>query len=207
MKAPLYNQKGEKKGDVTLDKNVFEVEASEGLIHEYLLYQRANARRPIAHTLIKSEVSGGGRKPFRQKGTGRARQGSIRSPHMHGGGVAFGPSKERNFQVMMPKKQRQKALYGILSLKAKNGKLLALDKFELDKPKTKDFAALVAKLPVNRNVLVAYGQEEEALKKSAKNLKNAKVLDVNYLNPVDLTKYDNLLITETALKQLSTKEK
>ena len=200
MKAPLYNQKGEKTGDITLNKNIFEVEGKEGLVHEYLMYQQANARNPIAHVKNKSDVSGGGKKPFRQKGTGRARQGSTRNPHMKGGGVAFGPKSWRNYSKMMPKKMRQKALFTILSTKAKSEKVLALDKFEMEK--TKDFAAMLAKMPIERNVLVVANREEAALKRASKNLKNAKTISISYLNPADLLKYDNILFSETALKDL-----
>jgi len=200
MKATLYNQKGEKKGDITLNKTIFGVEPNEGLIHEYLVYQQANARRPIAHVKNRSDVRGGGRKPFRQKGTGRARQGTIRAPHMKGGGVTFGPKKWQNFSKMMPKKMRKKALHGLLSSKAKNEKVLALDKFESEK--TKDFATLVSKLPVERNVLVVVNREEKALRQASKNLAKSKTITSGYLNPADLLKYDNILFTETALKDL-----
>lgn len=202
MKAALYNQKGEKKGDVTLNKNVFEVEAKEELIHEYLLYQQANARRPIAHVKNRSEVSGGGRKPFRQKGTGRARQGSITNPHQRGGGRAFGPKKWQNFSKMMPKKMRVKALLGILSGKAKNNKVIAVDKFDSDK--TKDVATMIAKMPIERNVLIVANREESSLRRASKNMKNAKTIISSYLNPADLLKYDNILFTEAALKDLET---
>ena len=121
MKAPLYNQAGEKTGDVTLVKEIFEVEGSEGLVHSYLMYQQANARRPVAHILNKGDVRGGGKKPFAQKHTGRARQGSTRNPHMRGGGNAFGPKKWQNFEKMMNKGMRRKALFQILSSKASDG--------------------------------------------------------------------------------------
>lgn len=202
MKATLYNQKGEKKGDVTLKKNLFEVEAPEGLIHEYLVYQQANARMPIAHVKNRSDVSGGGRKPFRQKGTGNARQGSIRNPHMRGGGSAFGPKKWQNFSKMMPKKMRKKALLALLSNKAKEAKVLALDKFEADTPKTKEFAAMIAKMPIERDVLVVVDREEKALRTASKNYAKSKTITSGYLNPADLLKYDSVLMTEAALKNL-----
>lgn len=202
MKATLYNQKGEKKGELTLSKKLFEVEASEGLIHEYLIYQQANARMPIAHVKNKSDVSGGGKKPFRQKGTGRARQGSTRNPHMHGGGVAFGPKKWQNFSKMMPKKMRVKALLAILSNKAKENKILALDKFEAESPKTKMFAEMIAKLPVERNVLVVADRGETTLRTASRNFAKSKTITSGYLNPADLLKYDSVLMTETAIKNL-----
>lgn len=205
MKAPLYNQKGEKKGDITLAKTVFEIEGGEGLVHRYLVYQQKSARRPIAHVLSKGDVRGGGKKPFAQKHTGRARQGSIRNPHMKGGGRAFGPKKWQNFTIMMPKKMRRRALFQILSLKAKDGKILALDKFELEKPKTKEFASLLAKLPMERNVLVVRNREEMLLKSSAQNIRNVKTILTSYLNPADLLSHDCILFTEMALKELNSK--
>lgn len=204
MKAPLYNQTGEKTGDVNLVKEIFEVEGAEGLVHSYLVYQQANARMPIAHVLTKGEVRGGGKKPFAQKHTGRARQGSTRNPHMRGGGRVFGPKKWQNFEKMMNKGQRRKALFQILSAKAKDGKILALDKFEIDAPKTKSFANLVEKLPVERNVLVVRSREEKTLFLSSRNFANGKTILGSYLNPQDLLKYDNVLFTSAALKDLET---
>lgn len=202
MKATLYDQKGAKKGDVTLNKSIFETEANPGLLHDYLIYQQSNARQPIAHVKGRADVSGGGRKPFRQKGTGNARQGSTRNPHMRGGGRAFGPKSVRNYTIQMPKKMRRKALFALLSLKAKDGKVMALDKFELDK--TKDFAHLIGKLPVERNVLVVANREEAMLRRSSKNLANAKTITSGYLNPADLMKYEAVLFTQTALNDLET---
>lgn len=202
MKAPLYNQSGEKKGELTLAKQIFEVEGGEGIVHSYLVYQQKSARNPIAHVMNKSDVSGGGKKPFAQKHTGRARQGSTRNPHMKGGGRAFGPKKWQNFAVMMPKKQRNRALFQILSMKAKDGKVLALDKFELESPKTKTFAGFLEKLDLNRDVLVVGNREEKTLKLSAKNVAKAKVILSGYLNPQDLLTYENVLFTEAALKDL-----
>lgn len=199
MKAPLYDQTGNKKGDVTLEKDIFQVEGSEGLVHKYLIYQQANARMPIAHVKNRSAVSGGGRKPYRQKGTGNARQGSTRNPHMRGGGRAFGPTNERNFSIQMPKNMRRKALFTLLSAKAKDGKVMALDKYEADAPKTKDVAVLLGKLPVERNVLLVADRDEKAFKMASRNLANGKTILYNYLNPADLMKYDAVLFTETAL--------
>ena len=204
MKAPLYNQKGEKTGDVTLSKTIFEIEGGEGLVHTYLIYQQKSARRAIAHVKNKSDVSGGGKKPYAQKHTGRARQGSTRNPQMKGGGRAFGPKKWQNFSVMMPKNMRRKALFQILSMKAKDGKVIALDKFEMDAPKTKDFATMLAKMPVERDVLIIGSREEKTLKMSSRNIDNAKVIMSGYLNPQDLLSYDAVLFTESALKDLET---
>mgnify|MGYP001610974351 CR=1 FL=1 len=203
MKTELYNQKGEKKGEMTLPKDIFEIEINEGLVHRYLIYQQANERTSIAHVKTKGEVRGGGRKPWAQKHTGRARQGSIRNPHWRGGGVAFGPKKWENYEKAMPKRARRLALFSILSAKARDGKIIGLDKFELESPKTKDFANLMEKMKIVRNVLVVLNKSEEILKKSARNHANAKPILSSYMNPADLLKYDNLLITESALKDIT----
>ena len=199
MKAPLYDQSGKKTGDVALEKNIFQVEASEGLVHQYLVYQQANARMPIAHVKNRSAVSGGGKKPFRQKGTGNARQGSTRNPHMRGGGRAFGPSNERNFTKQMPKAMRRKALFSLLSAKAKDGKIMAVDKYDTKEPKTKDIATLIGKLPVERNVLLVTDRDEKAMKMASRNIANGKTILYNYLNPADIMKYEAILFTQTAL--------
>lgn len=204
MKATLYNQNGEKKGEVTLSKAIFEVEGGESLVHDYLLYQQKSARRPIAHVLTKGEVRGGGKKPYAQKHTGRARQGSIRNPHMRGGGRAFGPKKWRNFSVMMTKHMRRKALFQLLSSKAKDGKILALDQYKVETPKTKDFAIFLKKLPIRRDVLVVANREENSLRLCSRNLRQAKTILTPYLNPADLLKFDTVLFTETSLKELQT---
>ena len=197
-KAVLYNQKGEEKGDVTLNKNMFEVEMNEGLIKRMLQFQMNNARRSTAHVKTRGEVRGGGRKPFRQKGTGNARQGTIRAPHMRGGGVVFGPSKLRDFSEMMPKKQRRKALFIALSAKARDGKILALDKYE-GEIKTKPFAAMLKKMPIERDCLVVVTEGAEVVKKSSSNLPSTKTILVNYLNVFDLMKYGNVLFVGDAL--------
>ena len=202
MKINLYDQTGAKKGDLTLNKELFEVEASQSLVHKYLVYQQANARQAIAHVKNRGDVRGGGRKPFRQKGTGNARQGSTTNPHQRGGGSAFGPKKWQTFAKQMPKKMRKKALLGLLSNKAKEGQIMAIDKFELDSPKTKVFADLMAKLPVERNLLVVASREETTLRTSSKNIKNAKTITSGYLNPADLTKYRAVLFTEKAMQDL-----
>jgi large subunit ribosomal protein L4 len=201
MKADLYTQTGEKKGQVDLKKEFFEVEFNEALIHQALLRQRANARIPVAHTKERSEVRGGGRKPYRQKGTGYARQGSIRSPHYKGGGVVFGPRNTRNYSKDMPKRQRRKALFSALSVKAKNKEIIALEKYE-GKVKTKPFAEMIKKLPVERNALVVMPERNEALQKSANNLPNVKTIMVNYLNIADLQKYRKVIFLKDALDKM-----
>ena len=202
MKADLYSQTGEKKGQVELKKEFFEVPFNGDLIHQALVRQHANKRVAIAHTKLRGEVRGGGRKPFRQKGTGNARQGSRRMPQLKGGGVVFGPRNDRNFKVDMPKKQRRKALFSALSLKATEGQIMALDKYE-GEIKTKAFVDMVGKLPIDRNVLVVIPEKNETIQKSSNNLPNIKTILVNYLNIADLQKYRNILFLEESLTKMT----
>ena len=201
MKATLYNQKGDVKGEVTLNKDMFEVPINASLLQRMLQYQMNNARISTAHVKTRGDVKGGGRKPFRQKGTGNARQGTIRAPHMKGGGVVFGPKSYRDFSEMMPKKQRRKALFTALSAKAAEGKVMALDKYEGD-IKTKAFVAMLNKMPIERNCLVVIPEKSEIVQKSAANLPNAKTILVNYLNVFDIMKFGNVLFVGNALEKM-----
>lgn len=201
MKVDMYDQSGKKIGDHTLNSEIFEVEASNGLIHLALLRQLANNRITIAKAKNRGSRRGGGRKPFRQKGTGNARAGSRRSPLWHKGGVIFGPTGLETYTKQMPKKQRQKALLSTLSTKAKDGQILVLDKYE-GEIKTKSFAELIKKLPIERNVLVVISEKNELIQKSASNLKNVKVILANYLNIADLLKYRNLMFLKDAFAKV-----
>lgn len=202
LKAPLYNQKGEKTGEISLNSAIFEIPFNRDLVHQALVRQLSMGRLVLAHAKTKGEVRGGGRKPWRQKGTGRARQGSIRSPLWKGGGVTFGPRNTRNFKKDMPKKQRRKALFVTLSEKARENKILALDKYETDKPKTKEFVAMIKKLPIEKDVLVVIAEKSDMLQKSARNLKIVKTISAGYLNIKDLIKYDKVLFLKSALDKL-----
>lgn len=201
MKVDLYTQTGEKKGQVELNKVIFEVPYNEDLIHQALLRQQANGRVAIAHTKTRSEMRGGGRKPYRQKGTGSARQGSRRNPHFRGGSVKFGPRNVRNYAVAMPKKQRRKALFSALSVKAENGNISALEKYESD-IKTKKFAQLLDKIKIDRNVLIVIPEKNQVIQKSTANLANAKTVIVNYLNIADLQKYKTVLFLKDSLPKM-----
>lgn len=202
MKVDLYNQKGDKVGDLDLPKAIFEVEFNEELVHQALVRQMANKRVNLAHTKTRGEVRGGGRKPFRQKGTGNARQGTIRAPHMKGGGVTFGPRNNRNFSKDMPKKQRRKALFSALSEKARNKEVMALETYEVKAPKTKEFAAMIAKMPIERNVLIVLPSKNEMVEKSAGNLPNVKTITAGYINIHDLQKYQSILFLKDAVAKM-----
>ncbi len=203
LQVDLYNQSGEKKGNVQVSEEIFGQKFNRDLVHQALVRQAANARLGmIAHTKTKGEVSGTGKKPFRQKGTGKARQGSLRNPHQIHGGVAFGPRNNRNFSRGMPRKQRRLALFTALSQKFNDGKILALDTYKTEKVKTKAFVEMLHKLPIETDVLIVLPGKNSLVVESSRNLPFVKTLLVNYLNIADLQKYDHLLFLEEALKKM-----
>ena len=153
MFIKVLNQKGKEVGETELPKEIFEVPMNPDLVHQVVLVQAANRRRKIAKTKDRSEVRGGGKKPWRQKGTGRARHGSIRSPIWRGGGVTFGPTGREVFKKRIPKKMRRKALFMVLSAKAKENLICVLDNLKIEKPKTKFMVEILEKLFL-RNFLV-----------------------------------------------------
>jgi len=165
-----------------------------------VIMQLANRRSGSASTKSKGFVSGGGKKPWRQKGTGRARAGSIRSPIWVGGGTVFGP-QPRDYSYRMPRKARREALLSALSLKNRDGKIIVIDKFELDEPKTKLMVKALAELKVD-SALIVIAQSDVKIERSARNLPTVKVLRVDGLNVYDLLRYNHLVLTEGALKLL-----
>lgn len=201
MKVDLYTQAGEKKGQVELKKEYFEIPYNRDLIHQALVRQLANGRIAIAHVKMRAEVKASSKKPFRQKGTGSARQGSKTGPHQRGGGKVFGPRNTRNFVVAMPQKQRRKALFSALSVKARDNEIMVLESFE-GEVKTKVFAEMIAKLPVERNVLVVIPEKNDLIQRSSNNLPNVKTILVNYLNIADLQKHRNILFMKDALPKM-----
>jgi len=202
MKVAIYDQQGKKVKDLELDSKFFEAPIREGLIHLALVRQLSNSRRPIAKTKTKGERRGGGKKPYAQKGTGNARAGSRRSPLWRKGGVTFGPTGLENFEKGMPKSERRQALFSALSAKAKDQQIMGLVSYE-GEVKTKNFAALLAKLPIGRKVLIVIPAADPIVQKSARNLANAKVILVNYLNVADLLKYQTVLFLEPAFGKMA----
>lgn len=198
VQAPLYTQDGKKTGEVELPAFLFDVKVNEQLVHLALQRQLANARVSGAHTLRRGEVSGSTRKLFRQKGTGQARRGDRRSPVLRGGGVAWGPRNSRNFKKDLPKKARRLALASVLTSKARENKILALENWNLEQPKTKIFTAFKKALPEHRTLLVIHNRNENLIK-SARNLPRVKTLLVNLLNVHDLTRFDQILFEKSAL--------
>lgn len=203
MKVAVYNQEGKKVDEISLPKEIFDVKLNSDLLHQIVVSQMANKRQITAHTKDRSEVRGGGKKPWRQKGTGRARHGSIRSPLWRGGGITFGPRKDRIFEKDIPKKMRRKALFMVFSEKAKGNLLVILDKIEIDKPKTKEFAKILRKLPCKENsCLIALPEYDKKVFLSARNIKKTNIVEARNLNVIDLMSSKYLLMEKETIKTL-----
>ena len=208
IKLSIIDQSGNKLKDKSLSAKVFDVSINESLVHQAMVAQLGNERQNLAHTKDRSEVRGGGRKPWRQKGTGRARAGSSRSPIWIGGGVTFGPRKDRNFKKDINKKMKKKALLMVLSDKLREKALVLVDKIDFDNYKTKEFDLLLKNIEENvlknkrRSILIINDKKNEKLKYSARNLKGVKIINLENINILDLLKYKNLLLTEKAVEIL-----
>ena len=204
METKLLNQEGRDIWTVELNEWIFNVEANKGLIHRALVYQLANARQVVAHTKTRWERRGSTRKIYKQKGTGRARAGSNRSPIRKKWWVAFGPRNNVNFSISMNKKERRLALFSILTTKLRDNQLLILDKIEFAEIKTKNMVAVMNALPYEKNVLIALANKNEVVEKSSANLPNLKTVLVNYLNIADLLKFKTLVLLKDSLDTLNT---
>ena len=200
-KVVLYKQDGTEAGDVELNDSVFGIEPNTHVIHEAVVMQRAAKRQGTHAVKNRSEVRGGGAKPWRQKGTGRARQGSIRAPQWVGGGVVFGPTTARNYKYKLPKKVRRLALRSALSAKVQNENVIVLDELQLDAPKTKDMVAILDALKVDEKALIITSDKNENVIRSANNLQNVKVITVNEVNVLDLVTYDKVILTKAAAEK------
>lgn len=205
MKIPLYNQKAEVIGDVELNPKIFEVKPQPHLLAEAVRVQLSNARTGAAHTKTRGEVSGGGKKPWRQKGTGRARAGSIRSPLWRHGGVTFGPRKERNWQLKLNKKAKRAALFMSLSDKARESRFIVVDKIELPAIKTKEMLKVLNTLKskiekLGRKQLVILPGKDDKLIRSSRNLPFVEPILANSLNVVDVLKADSVIALKDSLK-------
>ncbi len=202
MKVDTYNQKGEVVGTIELTSEIFNVPMNADLVHQVLISQTANKRQVSAHTKDRGEVRGGGRKPWRQKGTGRARVGSIRSPLWRGGGVTGGPRNEKVYEKTIPTKMRRKALFMVLSEKAKNNLLVVLDKLEIDKPKTKLIYQVIKKLPVGKASRLVLYKDEKNIFLAARNIAKTRILESRNLNIVDLMNYKYVLVSKDGIKEI-----
>ena len=203
-KLPLYDANGKKLKDINLNEVIFnDQNINNDLIHEFVVMQLANVRNAIAHTKTRAEVNLSGRKLFRQKWTGRARVGDAGSPIRRHWGVAFWPRNNRNFSKAMPQKMRIKALFGTLTLKARDWEMLGLDKYPFEEIKTKNAYDVISKLGLaDSKVLVVIPQSDEVLMKSLRNIPNVKYILANYLNPYDLLTHKKVLFVQDALEKV-----
>jgi large subunit ribosomal protein L4 len=197
--ANVVDQTGATTGTLDLAPEVFEITPNESVMHQALVRQLANGRQGTHDTKNRSEVRGGGRKPYRQKGTGRARQGSIRAPQWEGGGTIFGPTP-RSYAQDMPRKQRRLALRSALSAKAAAGELTVLESFELEAPRTAAVAELLTALNAARRVLLVLGSHNAMLERSARNIPHVQVILASNLNVRDLLVAETVLITRDAVE-------
>lgn len=206
METQIYNQKGKSVGKLALPNSIFGISWNGDLVHQVVTAMQANARTPVAHTKSRGEVRGGGKKPWRQKGTGRARHGSSRSPIWVGGGVAHGPRNEKDYSQKINKKMKIKALYTVLSEKFRKGQILFVEELTLKEIKTKDAVDIIKNLSSvegfekitggrKTNTYITVPAKSEVLKKSFANIKTVKIDEVRNLNPVDLLAHKYIIIS------------
>ena len=197
----LYKQDGSENGTVELNDAIWAVEPNENVVFDSVVMQRASLRQGTHAVKNRSAVSGGGRKPWRQKGTGRARQGSIRSPQWRGGGIVFGPTP-RSYAYKLPKKVRRLAIKSVLSQKVLDGDLVVVDGLSFDAPKTKAFLNVLDGLKVNDKALVVLEDGNDVAAKAARNLPNVKVVPAEGINVLDAVNYKKLILTQSALQKI-----
>ena len=200
MKIPVYNKKGKTENKVDLPDEIFGLNINSDLVYQVVTSQQSNRRQNSAHSKDRSEKRGGGKKPWRQKGTGRARHGSIRSPIWRGGGVTFGPRNERNYKKKINKKERRKALFMGLSGKVDNDLVVVLEDLNIEEPKTRELSFL-KDLPCNDgSVLIAAEKVDENLLLASRNLPDVRVMEARNLNSLDLLSFKYLVLPEDSLK-------
>lgn len=202
IKIDVYNLDGKVAGDISLSEKVFGLGDNNDLVHQVYVAQAANRRSGSAHTKIRGEKRGGGKKPWKQKGTGNARTGSIRNPIWKGGGVVFGPRKDINFYKAVNTKMRKKALLIVLSAKIKSEKIIVVESLSLPENKTKFFVKMLDGMNLNKSVLMNFGKEERDSYKAARNIKKVNTMEADKLNVFDLMNSEYLVISENAIKQI-----
>ena len=198
MELDVFDREGNKVRSIEVDDLVFGLKPRRSVVHQAMLAQRANQHRGTHKTKTRGEVAGSTVKLFRQKGTGRARQGSIRAPHRRGGGVVFGP-RPRSYRQDLPKRMRRLAIRSVLSAKTAGGDLRVIDALSMEQPKTKELRSVLEKLGFDRKTLVVTAQPEPAVKRSASNMPRVKWLPAPYLNVLDLLSHRGVLMTEEAV--------
>lgn len=207
MEVAIYNKSGKKTDNLKLNDKLYGQPVNEAILQQFVKMYLANQRTGTASTKNRSEVAGGGQKPWRQKGTGRARTGSIRSPIFKGGGVIFGP-RPRDYSYSLPKKIKKKALLAAINSRLKDNNLMVIDSIELESIKTKDFAKIIKTLKLDSNkVLVVVDELDEKIKKSARNMKNVSVKSSGAVCAYDVLWHDKLLITKKAIDDINKRVK
>ena len=201
MNYNVVNKQGEVVKQVELNEAIFNVEYNEQCVFDAIMVARSNSRQATAKTKKRNEVSGGGKKPFRQKGTGRARQGSSREPQMVGGGVVFGPTGIQNFKIKQNRKAARLALKSVLTEKVNNG-LIVVDEFNFQEAKTKEFVKVLDNVKAGEKILFVATEEDEATILSARNLQYVKIVYPQGINVYDIANVDTLLVSEAALKTI-----
>lgn len=201
-KIDVLNIKGEKVRDITLNKEVWGIEPNDIVIYDAIRLANSNSRQGTHSVKTRAEVSGGGRKPWRQKGTGRARAGSTRAPHWRHGGVAFGPQTEKNYTLKMNRKERKLALKSALAYKALDSEMIILDDLNIANGKTKEMLEILSSLKIDRNILIVVDKLEDNLILAARNLDNVLLLQADEINTLDIISANVLVITEAAIKSV-----
>lgn len=200
-KVAVYNIAGEQTGELELNDNVFNVEVLDAVLHQAVMMQQANQRQGNASTKTRGFVRGGGRKPWKQKGTGRARSGSTRSPIWVGGGTVFGPHP-RSYAFSMPKKARRLAIKGALTAKLQDGELTVLEKIEFAEPKTQNAVAMLKNLKSEKKALIITADQDDNVEKSSRNIPGVKTITSMGLNVVDLLYHDKVFVTKSAVAKI-----
>jgi len=200
-KVALLNQNGSHVGEIELNESVFGIEPNQHVLFEAIIMQRASLRQGTHKTKIRSEVAGGGRKPWRQKGTGRARQGSIRSPQWRGGGTVFGPTP-RSYSYKLPKKVRRLAIKSALSSKVLDENILVLESLTFDAPKTKEFKSVLGGLSVEKKALIVTADLDENVALSARNIPGVTVVTADGINVLDVVNHEKLIMTKAAVEKV-----
>jgi len=200
-KVAVYNQAGSKVGEIDLNESIFGIEPNNHVLFEAIVMQRASLRQGTSKVKNRSEVRGGGRKPWRQKGTGRARQGSIRSPQWRGGGIVFGPVP-RSYSYKLPKKVRRLAIKSALSTKVLEDSVVVLESLNFEAPKTKEFVNVLSNLPVGKKALVVTEALNENVALSARNIPGVTVVDANNISVLDVVGHNTLIMTKAAVEKV-----
>ncbi|NLN15398.1 MAG: 50S ribosomal protein L4 [Tissierellia bacterium] len=200
-KVNVYNMLGEQVGEIELSDEIFGIEVNQHAVYEVVKNHLANRRQGTQSAKTRAEVRGGGRKPWRQKGTGRARIGSIRAPHWKGGGVVFAP-KPRDYSYRVPKKVKRLALKSVLTSKVQNNEIIVVDELKFDAPKTKEMVKVLNNLKADRKALIVTAEKDENVVRSANNIPNVETTIVNNLNVYDILKYNSFIITKDAVRKV-----